>query len=176
MKICRNFSCGSPCANNTCQVKEFGCIVYNSQNCLIFLVFKTKMSFYDCLIKTSGAFTRSRYKDHDLDTKVGIRGTTVRTFKIFLHSIWSNFAYIHTLGIQSHGYREPNRGSMGFLKVSDLYWSNYMPWKLCFKKYISLMWVFQFLIVTHNGKGHIPLTLTNFGILQLFLTASKKVF
>lgn len=121
MKICRNFSCGSPCANNTCQVKEFGCIVYNSQNCLIFLVFKTKKSFYDCLIKTSGAFTRSRYKDHDLDTKVGIKGTTVRTFKIFLHSIWSNFAYIHTLGIQGHGYREPNRGSMGFLKVSDLY-------------------------------------------------------
>ena len=79
------------------------------------------MIFYDCLIKTSGAFTGSRYKDHDLDTKVGIKGTTVRTFKIFLYSIWSGFAYIHTSGIQVHGYREPDRGSMGFLKVPDLY-------------------------------------------------------
>lgn len=79
------------------------------------------MIFYDCLIKTSGAFTGSRYKDHDLDTKVGIKGTTVRTFKIFLYSIWSGFAYIRTSGIQVHGYREPDRGSMGFLKVPDLY-------------------------------------------------------
>ena len=52
---------------------------------------------------------------HDQDTRVGKKGTTVRTFRIFLYSIWSDFAHIPNSGRLHGSNRELGTGNIGLL-------------------------------------------------------------
>lgn len=103
-----------------------------------------RQSFYKCLIKTIGTFISFFYQDATL----GMKGTIVRTSRIFLYLIWSGFAHIPTSGILADGNWELHRGSMGFLKLMDQFCSIPVPnfnslWKKPYSIYICELQNFQ---------------------------------
>ena len=112
-----------------------------------------------------------------------MKGTTAKTSRIFLYSIWSGFNYIPTSGILADGNREPQQrkhvfpeGTVFLLTVFVI--KQIYPQNTLFQKTYYLCKLYMSTVVpnfsTLQGKPFL-FKLVNFGISQLISDGSKKV-
>ena len=105
---------------------------------------------------------------HDQDSRLDMKVTTVKTSRISLYSVWSSYAHIPVSETLADGDKELGRENMGVLKVPDFYGAiigkkTFFISKNIHMIYVSLMWAFLFLNLTHCGKKHVLLfALVNF--------------